>query len=376
MSESIENEVTSGLTGHLQSGTSSESVVPTFAFLVLNGGLFVTLKWDWIKLLHLVEAHLVVSFLLLFMVVMGIASHLEIFNHQLYRLFEGYWHSSFLFFDSILKNEARIERDELQARINSLGDKYLAAKKESDDSKLDESERKYCEAIYEKRHRFADLRHKYAILPTRLGNKMLAAERYPLDRYNIDSVTLWGRLVTILPEDVRGMIRASRAKVDRALNFSFLFLCSSIGWLVYASWQMVLRDHRSALFALVALAAYCLLFSLLFRMWPRTRYEQGKWICLGVVCLAFFLKHWLHGLQSLDDYIDYGVSIFFMVLGRFYYELAVFVVGGYMDKIETVYDLFRKDLLKALGYETTSVEEERHIWKKVGQGIMHGQTID
>lgn len=41
------------------------------------------------------------------------------------------------------------------------------------------------------------------ILPTRLGNVLLAAERYPADRYGVDPIRFWPRLFPLLPERFR-----------------------------------------------------------------------------------------------------------------------------------------------------------------------------
>jgi hypothetical protein len=38
------------------------------------------------------------------------------------------------------------------------------------------------------------------VLPTRLGNILLAAERYPLSRYGMDTIYFWPRLFPLLPE--------------------------------------------------------------------------------------------------------------------------------------------------------------------------------
>jgi hypothetical protein len=48
--------------------------------------------------------------------------------------------------------------------------------------------------------RYPPSRHEELILPTRLGNVLLAAELYPYDRYRIDPVLFWPRLYPLLPD--------------------------------------------------------------------------------------------------------------------------------------------------------------------------------
>jgi hypothetical protein len=51
-------------------------------------------------------------------------------------------------------------------------------------------------------------------MPTKLGNLLAAAERYPGDRYGADSVLLWPHLLAVVPADTLERIRAARAALD------------------------------------------------------------------------------------------------------------------------------------------------------------------
>ena len=50
---------------------------------------------------------------------------------------------------------------------------------------------------------YARLGDRPDVLPTRLGNILRAAERYPAERYGIDPIILWPRLYPLLPEQFR-----------------------------------------------------------------------------------------------------------------------------------------------------------------------------
>ncbi|WP_131786764.1 hypothetical protein, partial [Protofrankia symbiont of Coriaria ruscifolia] len=54
-------------------------------------------------------------------------------------------------------------------------------------------------------------------LPTPIGNILRAAERRPVDKYGLDTVTVWPHLWLLLPEDTRTALRAARASLDTAV---------------------------------------------------------------------------------------------------------------------------------------------------------------
>ncbi len=49
-------------------------------------------------------------------------------------------------------------------------------------------------------YRYPGEEHREEILPTRLGNILLAGERYAYDRYGVDAILFWPRLYPLLPE--------------------------------------------------------------------------------------------------------------------------------------------------------------------------------
>ena len=66
-------------------------------------------------------------------------------------------------------------------------------------------------------------------LPTSLGNVISAFEAYPKDRYDIDAVTMWPRLLPILTQHKYALyIEREKAALDFLLNLSFLTLLLGI----------------------------------------------------------------------------------------------------------------------------------------------------
>jgi len=77
-------------------------------------------------------------------------------------------------------------------------------------------------------YRYPASKHAAGVLPTRLGNILLAAERYPLDRYGIDSIVFWPRLYPLLPEQFQHDYEEFVLNFEFPLVMSFLSaVCTS-----------------------------------------------------------------------------------------------------------------------------------------------------
>lgn len=87
-------------------------------------------------------------------------------------------------------------------------------------------------------------------LPTALGNRLRAAEWYPLERYGIDAVVIWPRLRPLLPPEAGERVTAARTSLDGTV--SLLGLSAAFGTV----WPLVLlaRGGHEALAALCLLA--------------------------------------------------------------------------------------------------------------------------
>ena len=148
------------------------------------------------------------------------------------------------------------------------------------------------------------------VLPTRLGNTLRAAETYPGDRYGADAVFLWPRLYVILPADARTEIGNGRSSMDR----------------------MVLLASLAAAFPLVSLGT---------SWWAGTGW-----------------KDWLIGAL---------VSLAVAVVA---YRAAVAAAQVFGDLVRAAFDLYRRDLLKKLGFAPPRrPEDERELWTAVQQQL-------
>jgi hypothetical protein len=61
------------------------------------------------------------------------------------------------------------------------------------------------------------------VAPTALGNAYAVMEAYPFERYGMDSMVFWPRLLQLLPENYRASVGEQKTTCDMLLHLSFLF---------------------------------------------------------------------------------------------------------------------------------------------------------
>jgi hypothetical protein len=75
--------------------------------------------------------------------------------------------------------------------------------------------------------------HEEHLRPTRLGNALTAAEDYPRQLYQIDSVLWWPRVVTQLSDNVRQQLDAAVVPMIALLNLASAFTTVALGGAFY-----------------------------------------------------------------------------------------------------------------------------------------------
>lgn len=155
------------------------------------------------------------------------------------------------------------------------------------------------------------------LLPTRLGNILKNAERYPLQRYDIAAVLFWPRLYGVLPDSFAKTLESARASLD------FMLVVSAL----------------SALFAFVT-GAYLLI-------------TQGLWWLFLFCFLGGFVVAYLAYLSALEAAVTYG------------------------QLIKGTFDLYKDELREKLGYKRPkSLEKEREFWSRLYELVYKGETGD
>lgn len=149
------------------------------------------------------------------------------------------------------------------------------------------------------------------LLPTALGNALRAGEDIPEKKYKLNGVVAWPRLYVLLPERMMAILADRRNQLDVAVRFCVVFLLSTV-------------------------------ISIFFL------YKHVVWL---LVPAATLLLAWL------------------------FYRGAVSAAVAYGESVETAFDLYRLDLLKALHLPLpTDLQAERTTNEQVSE-FLH-QAID
>jgi len=155
------------------------------------------------------------------------------------------------------------------------------------------------------------------VRPTRLGNVLGAAELYPGDprRYGADASFFWPRLYPLLPDVMRA----------------------------------ALADARSAMESLLLFSAFAVAFA------------------------ATALVSGIAGVISPAAAVIGGASG--LVVSPLAYRLAVRAGLDFGELIRASFDVYRRDLLRAMGYPPPgTLDEERDVWRAVSKQLYRRGT--
>jgi hypothetical protein len=158
------------------------------------------------------------------------------------------------------------------------------------------------------------------ILPTRFGNVLRSFETYPLRQYEMDGVVLWPRIVSLADKDTLGMVEDARSSLDFFVNCMVL---------------------SAILAALLFVLGCCVLDG------ATPRWQLVSW-ALEVAALG---------------------SIALLC-----YAVCPSKIAAWGGQVKSVFDLFRGDLLKKMGYTqvASTRQEERDLWREISRQIIFG----
>lgn len=157
------------------------------------------------------------------------------------------------------------------------------------------------------------------VRPTRLGNVLGAAEMYPGDqqRYGVDAIFFWPRLYPLLPDVMRAALADARSALESLLLYSALAI-------VFATTALV-----SGIAGVISPPA------------------AGIGVASG------------------------------LLVGPLAYRLAVRAGLDFGELIRASFDVYRRDLLKAMGYPPPgTLGEERDVWRAVSQQLYRRGASD
>ena len=182
------------------------------------------------------------------------------------------------------------------------------------------------------------------VMPTRFGNIMLTAEVYPKEKYEMNSIALWTRLIHVLPIQFKEILEEKSEHIIFLLNSSLMSYV--IGFVA---------------FLIGILGVPCELI-------------KG-----AIICESIFegqSKFFASGLLRLSsiNYLIFG--LFFLVAGYIIYRLALPAAEAFGLLIRSAFDLYRFDLLRQMNYPIPgTLEYEKDIWRKLSEYLIADTKI-
>ncbi|MER5916354.1 hypothetical protein ABT124_39650 [Streptomyces sp. NPDC001982] len=149
----------------------------------------------------------------------GAAYLLALFHLPFLRLLEGYWPETALL-RGLRERRTERHRRTAEAHWQQIAELHTAERHIRASALATQLSTRY-----PPRPRLAD-----GCLPTALGNRLRAAEFYPLERYGIDAVVIWPRLLPLLSPEATARVTAARTALDVTVTLLGLAMAFGTVW--------------------------------------------------------------------------------------------------------------------------------------------------
>lgn len=181
------------------------------------------------------------------------------------------------------------------------------------------------------------------IMPTRFGNALRAMESYPRERYRMDAVLLWPRLIWVIPPEYHNMIDQSNNSMAFLVNCSFL----SLG-LAFASGLAVVYQRFLLHLAQDGRTEWLYFVTIDISQDGMDKYQQNCYLYLvGILVM--------------------------MVLFVLFYRAAIPIATQYGNLVRSAFDLFRWKLVKDMHLGRPALyDDELRLWDNLSFFIGHG----
>jgi hypothetical protein len=181
------------------------------------------------------------------------------------------------------------------------------------------------------------------IMPTRLGNVLKASEVYALDRYLIESVTIWPRLFPVLPGKFLNDMEEKNNHFMFLLNSSFVIYLASIVSLLAAT-----AGYFVFAFPDIELVRY---------LKTNIDLPNGYKVISPSLYLCFF--------------------IVLLAFGYMLYHVAVNAAEDFSLFYRAGFDLYRMDLLRQLNFDLPKdLDEEKNLWVNISWFLNAGEKLE
>src|SRR5215469_1806994 len=234
-------------------------------------------------------------------------------NYFFYRLLEGYLRP--------LSN------------MNFLKQRQLRRFRNLQEQKKSVDDKSYARALVETRTRFPPSESE--LMPTGFGNAIRAFETYPHETYGADAISMWLRLITVIPNEFREQIDDARSQVDFFVNICFL----------------------STVIAVAATARLLVgLGEILFKPELFSPYRAQA-------LQAFYASEILSALGIVGATVSAVAA----------YYSATFLIPQWGDLAKSAFDCYLPSLANQLGYLLPKTgNERRRFWTEFSQLVLYG----
>lgn len=185
------------------------------------------------------------------------------------------------------------------------------------------------------------------LLPTRLGNVLRASERYADERYKLNSLVVFPKLIHVFPAHFSNELE------DKNNRFIFLVHSSFLAYIVGLT-------ALGAVLVNTIFAPFCKKpFMPKFTIQP---FCEGGFISRGFMVL------------SPGEFLI--ISLFFLLTGYFLYRIGVDAAREFALHIRAGFDLYRFDLLRQLNQQLpATLNDEKQIWELLSEYFIAGNRL-
>jgi hypothetical protein len=193
------------------------------------------------------------------------------------------------------------------------------------------------------------------IMPTQLGNVLKASEMYAGERYNLDAVLIWPRLLPALPKEFVESFSSAKVSLDLMVTLSAYVLLFGLPLAVWLA-------AKSSVMLPAVFSLELVILAVVFRL----RIELGLAILVlaltvGTSRIPLSLKPFLSQLQV---FIILATNV--LLAARLTYQNAVQAAVAYGEQIKAAFDLYRWKALEGLNLQLPpNLTEERKLWGQV-----------
>lgn len=208
-----------------------------------------------------------------------------------------------------------------------------------------------------------------SVMPTRFGNRLKAAESYPASRYGIDSVTVWPRLIHVIPQSYHNRIHESNNGMSFVANCLALTITLSLMCLIASLFQLVIWRYAMAEFKMLnEMQQQTLIYS--------SDHFSAETIRRPLYFMVVSIVPYMQNVYAQRSLLYLVCSIISLGAAIGFYYVTLPAASQYGNLIRSAYDLFRLDLLSQLRQDVPEdLVEEMETWSRISEFFSVGQEL-